>query len=100
MEPFHYLKFGYALIERLQRTPPECLVDVGQADCRSIISRAYYAAFHVARALLASWGFGMTKTGLCHEVVQKALNNSSDSDLQSVAGFMNTLYSERRVADY
>ncbi len=98
MDARQYLAFANALVARVQRS--DCLIGLGEPDCRSIISRAYYAAFHVAVEYLLSIGLKVTDSGECHTVVQYALNNSQDMDLITVGVNLGTLYSERKAADY
>src|SRR5262249_1483807 len=98
MDPRDFLYFGDRLIERLKRS--EFLHGLGHAECRSVISRAYYASFLVAHNLLEHLGFWITETGYCHVTVQHGLNNSDDNDLKEAYQHLGTLYEERRFADY
>lgn len=72
----------------------------GAPECRSAISRAYYAAFLVAAAYLDRIGFAVENTPAAHTAVQYALNNSGDATLRSVGGDLRNLSAERRLADY
>jgi uncharacterized protein (UPF0332 family) len=72
----------------------------GAPECRSAISRAYYAAFLVASAYLDRIGFAVENTPAAHVAVQHALNNSGDAALRGVASDLRDLPSERRRADY
>jgi uncharacterized protein (UPF0332 family) len=98
MDARQYLAFAKALAARVQNS--DYLVGNGEPDCRSIVSRAYYAAFHVAIDLLLSIGLKVTDSGECHIAVQHALNNSQDADLVTAAVQLGTLYTERKAADY
>ena len=72
----------------------------GAPECRSAISRAYYATFHVAAAYLDRIGFAVENSPSAHVAVQYALNNSGDAVLRKVASDLSKLHSERRAADY
>jgi hypothetical protein len=72
----------------------------GESECRTAISRAYYASFLVAVDFLDAIGVVVTTSGQCHVAVQYAMNNSGHSNLIRVAATLGTLYSERRAADY
>jgi hypothetical protein len=98
MDARQYLALARVLVTRVQSS--DYLVGLGEPDCRSIISRGYYAAFHVAIEFLLSINLKVTDSGDCHIVVQHALNNSQDTDLQTAAVHLGTLYSERKAADY
>jgi uncharacterized protein (UPF0332 family) len=94
-----YLLLARSLIARVRAS--EGLVSAaGPAECRSATSRAYYAAFHAAGQFLQSIGFAVTSSGACHVTTQYALNNSPDTELQTAATQLATLYSARRAADY
>jgi uncharacterized protein (UPF0332 family) len=99
MDPRLYLSLARALLDRVKRA--DGLTDpTGRAECRSAISRAYYASFHVAVAFLSFLRIKVCDSGLCHVVTRNGLNNSGESDLQSISSYLGTLYAERRFADY
>ena len=70
------------------------------ADLRTSISRSYYAIFLTSRALLYDLGYRVTKTGICHSVVRRALLESGERDLIRAASEYATLGEYRRKADY
>lgn len=72
----------------------------GAPECRSAISRAYYATFLVAAAYLDRIGFAVENSPSAHVAVRYALNNSSDSALRGIASDLEILHKERRRADY
>ncbi|HEY1190697.1 MAG TPA: hypothetical protein VGE74_23905 [Gemmata sp.] len=72
----------------------------GAPECRSAISRAYYATFLVASALLDRIGFAVQNSPAAHAAVQYALNNSGDAALRAVASDLDSLHRDRRRADY
>lgn len=99
MDPVRYLDLAKELVARVTRS--DCLPGTaGEAECRSAISRAYYAAFLVASDLLDSIGIRVPESGVCHEVVKNGLNNSNDADLVAASSQLGTLGTERRQADY
>jgi hypothetical protein len=70
------------------------------AACRSAISRAYYAAFHVAHEFLDRIKVVVGQSPQAHVSVQHALNNSGDPSLALVSSRLRTLYTDRLAADY
>ena len=72
----------------------------GAPECRSAISRAYYATFLVAGAFLDRIGFAVENSPGAHVAVRYALNNSGDAVLREVARDLDILHAERRKADY
>jgi uncharacterized protein (UPF0332 family) len=71
----------------------------GPEDCRTAISRAYYAVFNVAEKLLARMNFHRPKRDY-HPVLQKRLMASGDSALCRVGSDLGDLHEERVLADY
>lgn len=67
---------------------------------RTAISRAYYAAFHVAPELLERVGCGVAKGPQGHGQAQHRLNNSGDQRLADIAGQLGDLHGERIRSDY
>src|SRR4051794_8638980 len=53
-----------------------------EAAWRSAISRAYYAAFHVACQLLANLGFRVPRADRAHGYVWMRLSNSGETDVE------------------
>jgi uncharacterized protein (UPF0332 family) len=70
------------------------------AVCRSVISRAYYAAFLVAQEFLDHIRVVVNRSPQAHVTVQYALNNSGDPTLVAVSSKLGKLQSERLNADY
>src|SRR5262245_14437134 len=70
------------------------------AACRSVISRAYYAAFHVAQEFLDQIKVVVGRSPQAHVTVQYALNNSGDATLVAVSSKLGKLQAERLAADY
>jgi uncharacterized protein (UPF0332 family) len=71
-----------------------------EADWRSAVSRAYYAAFHVARGLLASCRFKIPRSEKAHVFLAFRLSNSGDPTVQSAGDNLDLLRTERNRADY
>lgn len=94
MVPRLYLALAQRLIAGPRTSPPE------PAECRCAISRAYYAAYNVAADFLDRIGFATTNSHNCHQAVQYALNQSGNASLRDVSTYLNTLHTERRLADY
>ena len=72
----------------------------GAPECRTAISRAYYAVFLVASAYLDRVGFAVQNTPAAHLAVQYAFNNAGDAVLRKIATDLGKLHAKRRAADY
>lgn len=72
----------------------------GPSECRCAISRAYYAAFHVAVDFLRFIRIKVCDSAACHVVTMNGLGNSGETDLATVGTYLGTLYDERAHADY
>ena len=71
-----------------------------EADWRSSVSRAYYGAFHEARALVEECGVTLSKTADAHDKLQWCLQHADDKLLARASEKLNSLRSERNAADY
>jgi uncharacterized protein (UPF0332 family) len=71
-----------------------------EAEWRSAVSRAYYAAFHVARQLLASLNFVVPHAERAHGYLWLRLANAGHADVQHAGNRLNALRRERNRADY
>ncbi len=77
------------------------LLGIGDEPARrSAVSRAYYAAFHVARDLLADLGFTTPRADRAHEYLYRRLNNSGSAVVRVAANQLHDLRSLRNRADY
>src|SRR5208283_3100533 len=82
---------------------PEKFLDVARRlaktgnpeDCRSAISRAYYAAFNVAQRM----GFPKP-SGNHHNTLQRRLLNSGDSEITRLGSELADFCEQRNRADY
>lgn len=71
-----------------------------EPEWRTAISRAYYAAFHVARQLLEELGFRVPRADRAHAYLTMRLNNCGDVSVQHAASNLHSLRSLRNQADY
>jgi len=74
--------------------------NLSAAECRTAISRAYYAVFNVAAEQLRDLGFLLGKGAAAHGEVQRCLANSGESLLVAAASDLGDLHSSRNRADY
>ena len=70
------------------------------ASCRSVISRAYYGAFHVAKSLLDRLGSRPPRNANAHVFIQHRLLNCEHGPAVQAGQLLRDLYSERLNADY
>jgi hypothetical protein len=71
-----------------------------EVDWRSAISRAYYAAFLVARDLFSRIGFVVPGDQGSHAYLWMRLNNSGRDEVIEAAGLLHDLRQARGDADY
>jgi uncharacterized protein (UPF0332 family) len=71
-----------------------------EAAWRSAVSRAYYAAFHVARQLLMGQGFRVPRADQAHAYLWFRLSNGGQVDVQNAGIQLGFLRQERNKADY
>ncbi len=72
-----------------------------EAEWRSAISRAYYAAFHVACECLTSLGFRVpTHTEQSHVFAWRRWSNTGEWRIDDAGKVLNALRSDRNNADY
>lgn len=71
-----------------------------EPEWRTAISRAYYAAFHVARQVLEELGFRVPWADRAHAYLTMRLNNCGDAQVQHAASDLHNLRSLRNQADY
>lgn len=74
--------------------------NLSAAECRTAISRSYYAVFNVAAEQLRKLGFPVGKGAAAHGEIQKCLANSGDAALAAVASDLGDLHASRNRADY
>lgn len=71
-----------------------------EAAWRSAVSRAYYAAFHVACELMEALGFRVPQSDRAHAYLSYRLGNCGQAQVQSVGQDLETLRRNRNWADY
>jgi uncharacterized protein (UPF0332 family) len=71
-----------------------------EADWRSAVSRAYYAAFHVARRLFGDLSFTVPRADWAHQYLVFRLNNCGESVVEQAGRDLDTLRRLRNRADY
>ncbi len=71
-----------------------------EAEWRSAVSRAYYAAFHEARRRLRQLGFEVPRGEGAHAYLSLRLSNCGTPPLQDAGYTLNSLRRERNRADY
>jgi uncharacterized protein (UPF0332 family) len=71
-----------------------------EAEWRSAVSRAYYAAFHVARLLFQSLGFSVPRADAAHKYLAFRLQNCGHSELEQAGRELDALRYLRNQADY
>lgn len=71
-----------------------------EAEWRSAVSRAYYAAFHVGCELLRALSFVVPHADRAHSYLWLRLANSTHSDVNNAGLSLKHLRGERNRADY
>jgi hypothetical protein len=71
-----------------------------EAEWRSAVSRAYYAAFHVARNLMRRCGFAVPQGDQAHGYLWLRLANAGHPDVRRIGLRLNYLRTVRNRADY
>ena len=93
MNPGDNLDLAEFLFRPPKGAPPE-------ASFRGACSRAYYAAFGIARDALAAAQFSNLRGRDTHKRVQSLLKDSSDADVKKAGGMLWQLHRTRKGADY
>ncbi len=71
-----------------------------EADWRSAISRAYYAAFHVAIDVLTACGFSVPNGDRAHAYLWLRLSNAGVQAVREAGKDLSALRTSRNFADY
>jgi uncharacterized protein (UPF0332 family) len=71
-----------------------------EGEWRTACSRAYYAAFHVARQLLLALGFRVPQADRAHGYLWLRLSNAGVIQVQRAGRQLNDLRRERNRSDY
>jgi uncharacterized protein (UPF0332 family) len=72
----------------------------GEAEHRSAVSRAYYAAFHAARDLMSQLRFSVPRADRAHEYLYRRLNNCGVRSVVAAGRDLHLLRGQRNHADY
>jgi uncharacterized protein (UPF0332 family) len=75
-------------------------VGTTESGWRSAVSRAYYAAFHVARQLLIDLHFRVPQADRAHGYLWLRLSNCGDPQVQQAGADLNDARRDRNWADY
>jgi hypothetical protein len=86
--------------EEFLRQAERWIQEPAEVDWRSAVSRAYYAAFHVARDLLSDLGFQVPRAAIAHGYLWLRLSNCGDPAIQRAGSDLNDLQRWRNLADY
>jgi uncharacterized protein (UPF0332 family) len=78
----------------------ELLEGIDEEHWRSAVSRAYYAAFHVASELLVRCGFVVPQAEKAHAHLWMRLSNSGHPDIVQAGRWLNMLRTARNQAEY
>jgi uncharacterized protein (UPF0332 family) len=78
----------------------ELATGIREADWRSAASRAYYAAFHVARQLLQRCGFAVPQAEQAHGYLWLRLSNAGQPDIARAGRELRNLRTDRNEGDY
>jgi uncharacterized protein (UPF0332 family) len=78
----------------------ELLGGTREGDWRSAVSRAYYAAFHVARLLLDGCGFAVPHGEQAHRFLWLRLSNAGHPEVSQAGVDLEYLRRARNRADY
>ena len=81
-------------------TAEDLAVGDREADWRSAVSRAYYAAFHVGRMVLIRCGFAVPDAAQCHTFVAFRLANCGHPPIADAGNTLAELRRLRNLADY
>jgi uncharacterized protein (UPF0332 family) len=71
-----------------------------EAHWRTAVSRAYYAAFHVARRLFVDLKFKVPRADRAHQYLVFRLSNSGEAAVEQAGRDLETLRRLRNRADY
>lgn len=71
-----------------------------EAQWRSAVSRAYYAAFHVAGGFLRDLGFAVPRSDRAHAFLWLRLSNCGDAGMLDAGRLLQDMRNLRNRADY
>lgn len=102
---FDFLEFYYQaedISDKRHRIPSKEMSLADEADMRTAISRAYYAAFHKAREFLQSTRDNTPETlaGGMHERLISRFTNSSLAERRTMGAKLDRMKKLRHIVDY
>jgi uncharacterized protein (UPF0332 family) len=71
-----------------------------EAEWRSAVSRAYYAAFHIARKIMSQCGFSVPRGDRAHAYIWLRLSNSKNATVEKAGRDLQAVRGSRNWADY
>lgn len=71
-----------------------------EAEWRSAVSRAYYAAFHSALEMSSACGIRFGKSSAAHEKLGNCLEHSGNAEVAAAGAQLGSLRTARNKADY
>jgi uncharacterized protein (UPF0332 family) len=74
--------------------------NANSASYRTAVSRAYYGAFHLARAMLDEIGYRCQVRDNEHLFAQRHFANCQQHEAREVGGSLANLHESRKEADY
>jgi hypothetical protein len=99
MDPRLFLALAQDLIHRCG-TGDGLVCSGGAAECRSSISRAYYALHLAGLEFLRKIGIEVTTGGDCHTAVEWGLVESGETALKGIGSHIGDFHRRRNRADY
>lgn len=82
------------------QTAKSLLKDDTPANCRTVFSRSYYAAYNIGVELLESAGITIAKNATGHGQVNNYLGNCGIKEVEEIQSKLTNLASQRIRADY
>jgi uncharacterized protein (UPF0332 family) len=98
LSSFEWIQF-LDLAKDLHNSAAEDL-SLAEAKYRTVIGRAYYAVFNLAKEYLESQGIRLPRGSSAHEEVRNHFDNQQNENFSTVADNLNNLRRLRNSADY
>jgi uncharacterized protein (UPF0332 family) len=102
LSSFEWIQFLDLAEDLLNSANKDKDLSLAEAKYRTVIGRAYYAAFNVAKEYLESQGTSLSRNGGAHKKVREHFDNQNQQNESSsiVADNLNNLRRSRNFADY
>ena len=78
----------------------QLVVQAGEEDWRSAVSRAYYSAFHVVRVFMEGLGFTIPQADRAHGYLWLRLHNCGAPSMEQEGASLQSLRHHRNLAHY